>query len=177
MVAITRLLREHIIESVQAMCTDVAAFPQKVFHFPIGRTACEFVEYPAAQLDAIPATTVESFAGVGYPFSITAIRAGDVVLYIGAGIGTDALIVALLTDQSGQIYALDMTLTMLDKFKNIARKAAVDHIEIIAADEETFPLPMASFDVVSSNGVLNLVPDKETAIAEIFRALKPGGHV
>lgn len=177
MVAITSLQREHIIESVQAMYTEVATMPEKVFHFPTGRNACEFVGYPASQLDAIPATAVESFAGVGYPFAVEAIKQGDVVLDIGSGSGTDVLIASLLTGSKGKVYALDMTVAMRDKLRDNARQASADNIEPVEAEAENIPLPDDSVDVVTSNGVLNLVPDKKKAFQEIFRVLKPGGRV
>ena len=177
MVAITSLQREHIIESVQAMYTEVATQPDKVFHFPTGRSACEFVGYPASQLDAIPATAVESFAGVGYPFAVEAINTGDVILDIGSGSGTDVLISSLLTGTSGKVYALDMTTAMRNKLQANARKASANNIELVQAEAEDIPLPDASVDVVTSNGVLNLVPSKKKAFEEIFRVLKPGGRV
>ncbi len=177
MVAITSLQREHIIESVQAMYTEVASMPEKVFHFPTGRPACELVGYPALQLDAIPATAVESFAGVGYPFAVDAIKNGHVILDIGSGSGTDVLISSLLTGPEGKVYALDMTAAMREKLQANAEKASAANIEIIAAEAEDIPLPSASVDVVTSNGVLNLVPDKKKSFQEIFRVLKPGGRV
>lgn len=176
MVAITSMQREHIIESVQAMYTEVASAPDRVFHFPTGRAACEFVGYPAAQIDAVPATAVESFAGVGYPFAVEAIHKGDVVLDIGSGSGTDALIAALLTGRAGKVYALDMTSAMRDKLRSNAKKASADNVEIIEAEAEDIPLRDNCVDVVTSNGVLNLVPDKRKAFGEIFRVLKPGGR-
>jgi len=177
MVAITSLQREHIIASVKEMYTEVASKPEKVFHFPTGRPACEFVGYPAAQLDSIPKTAVESFAGVGYPFAVDAIKQGDTILDIGSGSGTDVLISSLLTGPSGKVYALDMTSAMRDKLKQNAEMASAGNIEIVAAEAENIPVPDASVDVVTSNGVLNLVPDKKKAFQEIFRILKPGGRV
>ncbi len=177
MVAITSLQREHILESVRMMYTDVAENPAKEFHFPTGRPACEFVGYPKTQLDAIPATAAESFAGVGYPFAVDAIRQGNTVLDIGSGSGTDVLIASLLTGDSGKCYALDMTHAMREKLKANAARAGRRNIEVLEGEAEAIPLPDASVDVVTSNGVLNLVPNKKNAFAEIFRVLKPGGRV
>lgn len=177
MVAITSFQREHIIEAVQLMYTEVASRPEKVFHFPTGRPACEFVGYPASRLDAIPATAVESFAGVGYPFAVEAIKKGDVVLDIGSGSGTDVLIASQLTGADGKVYALDMTSAMQEKLQGNAEKASANNITSLSGEAESIPLPDQSVDVVTSNGVLNLVPDKKKAFQEIFRVLKPGGRV
>lgn len=177
MVAITSLQRDHIIDSVKMMYTEVASYPEKVFHFPTGRKACEFVGYPAEQLDAIPSTASESFAGVGYPFAVEAIKDGDTVLDIGSGSGTDVLISALLAGPGGKVYGLDMTQAMRDKLTDNAHKANLTNVELIEAEAEYIPLPDNSVDVVTSNGVLNLVPNKKKAFEEIFRVLKPGGRV
>lgn len=177
MVAITSLDKEHIKKSVQAMYTEVAQQPEKVFHFPTGRKACEFVGYPAHQLDAIPATAAESFAGVGYPFATDVIKSGDTILDIGSGSGTDVLISAQLTGESGKVYGLDMTQAMRDKLKSNSDKAGLHNIELIEAEADHIPLPDESVDVVTSNGVLNLIINKQQAFEEIYRVLKPGGRI
>lgn len=177
MVAIVSNKREFILKAVADMYTDVARHPLKGFHFPTGRLACLFVGYPAAQLDRVPATAVESFAGVGYPFAVGAIREGDTVLDIGSGSGTDSLIASLLAGGSGKVYGLDLTEAMLEKFRgNIAAMGALN-VAPIAGNAEEIPLPDAAVDVVTSNGVLNLVPDKPKAFREIARVLKPGGRL
>lgn len=177
MVAIVSNKKEFIFKAVAEMYTDVASHPGKVFHFPTGRLACLFVGYPAAQLDRVPATATESFAGVGYPFAAGVIRAGDVVLDIGSGAGTDALIASTLTGPRGKVYGLDMTAAMLDKLRRNIALMGCENVEPIRGNAEEIPLPDASIDVVTSNGVLNLVPDKPRAFAEIARVLKPGGRV
>lgn len=177
MVAITDTRKESIFKAVSAMYTDVAMCPARAFHFPTGRPACEFVGYPKEQLDAIPATAYESFAGVGYPFAGGAIRAGDRVLDIGSGSGTDVLIASLLVGHAGKVCGLDMTAAMLDKARTNAAKMGAGNVEFVEGNAEQIPLPDASVDVVTSNGVLNLVPDKPKAFREIFRVLRPGGKI
>lgn len=177
MVAITSFKREDIFKAVKKMYTEVATKPETGFHFPTGRPACEFLGYPAEQLDAIPATAVESFAGVGYPFRCNVIKEGDEVLDIGAGAGTDALIASLLTGPTGKVYGLDMTNAMQDKLARNAQMQGADNVVPIKGNAEEIPLEDASVDVVTSNGVLNLVPDKRIAFAELYRVLKPGGHI
>lgn len=177
MVAILSDNREFIIQAVKDMYTDVAGHPEREFHFPTGRSACDFVGYPADELDAIPATAVESFAGVGYPHNSGFIAAGDIVLDIGSGSGTDALIAALKVGSKGKVYGLDMTEAMLIKLRDNIASAGFDNVEPLEGNAEEIPLPDESVDVVTSNGVLNLVPDKARAFREIARVLKPGGRV
>jgi len=177
MVAILSNQREVIFGAVRQMYTEVAVAPEREFHFPTGRRACEFVGYPAGQLDALPVKAVESFAGVGYPFAADVIRMGDVVLDIGSGSGTDALIAVHLAGPRGRVIGLDLTEAMRDKLRVIAAGAGAANLEVLAGNAEAIPLPNASVDVVTSNGVLNLVPDKSLAFQEIARVLRPGGRL
>ena len=176
MVAILSNQREVILDAVRGMYTAVATTPERGFHFPTGRPACEFVGYPAEQLDAIPAAAVESFAGVGYPFAASVIQPGDVVLDVGSGSGTDVMIASRLVGPRGRVYALDMTPAMRDKLRACLERAGCRNVTIVEGNAEDIPLPEAAVDVVTSNGVINLVPDKAAAIAEIRRVLRPGGH-
>jgi SAM-dependent methyltransferase len=169
--------KEFIFKAVDEMYTNVASRPDAVFHFPTGRSACLFVGYPANRLDGLPAEAIESFAGVGYPFAADVIRPGDTVLDIGSGSGTDALIAATLTGENGVVYGLDMTRAMREKLLRIVAATKIGHVRVIEGNAEHLPLPDASIDVVTSNGVLNLVPDKPAAFSEIARVLKPGGRL
>jgi SAM-dependent methyltransferase len=177
MVAFVSLKREAIQRAVRDMYTAVAEAPQQRFHFPTGRAACEALGYPHDVLDDLPRTALESFAGVGYPFAAEAIRAGDHVLDLGSGSGTDALICARLVGPRGRVYGLDITPGMREKLRSTAAERGVANLEILEGDAEAIPLPDACVDVVTSNGVLNLVPDKPRAFAEIHRVLKPGGRL
>jgi arsenite methyltransferase len=177
MVAILSDQREVILDAVRQMYTAVARSPELGFHFPTGRSACEYVGYPAEDLDALPASSVESFAGVGYPFAAGAIGPGEVVLDVGSGSGTDVLIASRRVGARGKVFALDMTAAMRDKLRANLVKAAVTNVEILDGNAEDIPLPDVSVHIVTSNGVLNLVPDKARAVAEIYRVLRPGGRV
>lgn len=177
MVAVLSNDRAFIISAVKEMYTDVAGHPEKEFHFPTGRAACLFVGYPEAELDSIPETAVESFAGVGYPHRSGFIRPGDTVLDIGSGSGTDALIAGLKVGADGRVIGLDMTDAMLAKFSDNISRMGARNVEPLEGNAEDIPLPDASVDVVTSNGVLNLVPDKPKAFREIARVLRPGGRV
>jgi len=170
-------LRRRIFGAVQEMYAEVAACPAKGFHFPVGRPACEYVGYPTAELDSIPSTAVESFAGVGYPFDVNVIRKGDTVCDIGSGAGTDILIAALKTGPTGKVYGIDFTDAMLEKAAENIRMAGLDNVSVIKGEAESIPLPDSCVDVVTTNGVLNLVPDKSIAIQEIRRILKYGGSI
>jgi arsenite methyltransferase len=177
MVVVTENHRDIIFGAVQAMYTDVATRPEQEFHFPTGRRACELVGYPAEELDALPQAAVESFAGVGYPFAAGGIRPGDTVLDIGSGSGTDVLIAARRVGSEGEVIGLDMTEAMRRKLARTAGEMGATNVRVLEGNAEEIPLPDASVDVVTSNGVLNLVPEKEAAVREIARVLKPGGRV
>jgi SAM-dependent methyltransferase len=175
MVAIAGFDKKQILVAVQQMYTDVANLPEKQFHFPTGRSACLFAGYPEKWLDKLLPSAVESFAGVGFPFRADIIEVGDRVLDIGAGAGTDTLTAARLVGPQGRVFALDMTPAMLAKLRKNIGLANASNVEVIEGNAEAIALPDASVDVVTSNGVLNLVPDKPKAFAEIFRVLRPGG--
>ena len=177
MVYINGAKRELIFDAIRAMYTDVAEHPARGYHVPIGPAACTLVGYPATQLAQLPPSAVESFAGVGYPFAANVIRPGDTVLDIGSGSGTDVLLAALAVGPAGHVIGLDLTAAMLAKLEAIVSAAGVQNVRTLAGNAEQIPLPNASVDVVTSNGVLNLVPDKRAAFAEIHRVLKPGGRL
>jgi SAM-dependent methyltransferase len=177
MVVVSSIQRDVILDAVQAMYTALATSPEQDFHFPSGRRACEYLGYPAALLDALPPAAVESFAGVGYPFAASVIAQGDVVLDIGSGSGTDALIASRLVGPSGKVVALDVTDAMRRKLETNAVQAGVTNIEVLSGNAEDIPVPDGSVSVVTTNGVINLVPDKAAAIAEMYRVLRPGGRV
>ena len=177
MVAIFGEKKEFIFKAVEQMYTDVATQPGRTFHFPTGRLACLFVGYPADVLDRLPASATESFAGVGYPFAASTIQNGDTVLDIGSGSGTDTLIASSLAGEAGTVYGLDLTPAMRQKLLQNAREMNATNVHVLEGNAERIPLPDASVDVVTSNGVLNLVPDKPAAFREIVRVLKPAGRL
>lgn len=176
MVAILGFSREKVMNAVKEMYTAVATSPRQRFHFPVGRQACRAVGYPESLLEGLPEEALESFAGVGYPFRAAAIRPGDTVLDVGAGSGTDALIAARLAGPQGKVYALDTTPAMSAKLRTLVSRLGVSNLEVLEGDAESIPLADASVDVVTSNGMLNLVPDKLKAVREIRRVLRPGGR-
>jgi len=166
-----------VTKAVQNLYSQVAREPRKEYHFPLGLEALRFVGYPEDDLARLPETALESFAGVGYPFATASVGPGDTVLDIGSGSGTDVLYASLKVGPRGQVIGLDLTPAMIEKARaNIARIGA-QNVRILEGNATKIPLPDASVDVATSNGVLNLVPDKPAAFREIFRVLKPGGRL
>lgn len=166
-----------VTKAVQALYTEVATRPDKAYHFPLGMEALRHVGYPEEDLAKLPATAKESFAGVGFPHAANAMKPGDTVLDIGSGSGTDALFASLKVGPTGKVYGLDITPAMIAKARANIAAAGAKNVEILEGDATKIPLPDASVDVVTSNGVLNLVPNKAAAFREIFRVLRPGGRL
>lgn len=177
MAAIFGFSPDKIIAAVKDMYTAVATAPGAPYHFPVGRDACRLLGYPDDMLGELPEAALESFAGVGYPFRSGSIRPGDAVLDVGSGSGTDALIASRFVGPQGRVWALDMTPAMIAKLRELVARQGIRNIEVIEGSAEQIPLADASVDVITSNGVLNLVPDKRRAVAEMFRVLRPGGRL
>lgn len=173
----TTLDETSILGAVQEMYDDVATNPTKEFHFPTGRRACRYVGYSDEEIDALPDRAVESFAGVGNPFLAEAIEPGDTVVDVGSGSGVDVLVAALKTGPSGIVYGIDMTPAMIAKAERILDAADAQHVRLREGRADDLPLEDASVDVVTSNGVFNLVPDKAAAFREAARVLRSGGRL
>jgi arsenite methyltransferase len=157
--------------------TDVSTKPQQEQIFPTGRSWARELGYPEPQLSRVPDATVESFAGVANHWTLGRIEPGDVVLDLGCGAGTDLLIAAQMTGRSGRAIGVDMTPAMLERARASAAAMGLSNVELHETLIEALPLEDASVDVVISNGVLDLVPDKETVLDEIDRVLRPGGRL
>jgi arsenite methyltransferase len=168
-----RILRDEI----RREYTDVAAEPERGYHFNTGLDAARAIGYDEDLLEGIPDIAVESFAGTGNPFSLGEIGQGDRVLDVGSGSGTDSLIAARMTGPTGQVLGVEMTPAMLEKARTAASEAGLEHVEFHEGYAEALPVPDAWADVIISNGVLNLAPDKSRVLAEFNRVLKPGGRL
>jgi len=163
---------------VQAMYSKVAASPEGEYHFHRGpQYAATMLGYDAAELAALPATVTSSFAGVGNPHAIDRIPAAATVVDIGCGAGMDLLLAAQRTGPRGSAVGVDMTEAMRRRAADGAAACGLTNVEIRSGDATRLPVDDRSVDVVISNGVLNLVPQKERAVAEIARVLKSGGRV
>ena len=168
---------DELHREVQIKYADVALTPTKKFHFHTGRPLAERLGYPEETLDALPEECVESLAGVGNPFSLGEIRPGEAVVDVGSGAGFDSLVAGRMVGPTGSVTGVDMTPEMLRKARDNARLMGASQVSFREGLVERLPLEDGCADVVISNGVVNLVPDKEAAAREIFRVLKPGGRL
>jgi arsenite methyltransferase len=164
-------------QEIRKTYTDVSAEQEREFIFPTGRSWARELGYPEAELVRVPAASVESFAGVANHWTLGAIEPGAVVLDLGCGAGTDLLIAAQMTGAAGRAIGVDMTPAMLDRARASARAMGLENVELHEALIESLPLEDESVDVVISNGVIDLVPDKDAVFAEIDRVLRPGGRL
>jgi arsenite methyltransferase len=163
---------------VSKVYSRVANDPNGDFHFHRGPAyAAQFLGYDPVELAALPAECTASFAGIANPHAIAPIVPGETVLDIGCGAGTDLLLAARRVGPGGQAIGVDMTEAMRDRARVSAAAAGLPNVEVHQADATALPLPDVSVDVVISNGVLNLVPEKEKAFIEIRRVLRPGGRL
>ncbi|HUW04464.1 MAG TPA: methyltransferase domain-containing protein [Acidimicrobiales bacterium] len=164
-------LRDHVRDKYRKVAVD----PGGSYHFHTGRRAASHLGYDAAVVDSLPDQAVESFAGVGNPFVLRALRSGERVIDVGSGGGFDTFIAAQQVGPEGRVIGVDMTQEMIDKSRAAAETLGFDHVEIREGYIEELPVEDGWADTVISNGVINLCPDKKQAFAEIFRALRPGG--
>lgn len=162
---------------IQNKYSVVATDPGKGFHFHTGRPLAAMLHYPEERVNKLPESTVGSFAGVGNPLAMGDLPQGATVVDVGSGAGFDSLLAALQVGHTGRVVGIDMTDQMLARARDGARQLGLTNVEFRKGLAEELPVPDAFADVVISNGVLNLVPDKERAYREIYRILKPGGII
>jgi SAM-dependent methyltransferase len=164
-------------EEIRKTYTDVSTDADQDFIFPTGRAWAEELGYPQPELSHIPEATVESFAGVANHWLLGRIESGSVVLDLGCGAGTDLLVAAQMTGPEGRVIGVDMTPSMLERAATSAREMGLANVELHESLIESLPLEDGSVDVVISNGVIDLVPDKDAVFDEIDRVLRPGGRL
>jgi arsenite methyltransferase len=155
---------------------SVSEEPSRDFIFPTGRAWAEDLRYPA-ELAGVPDAAVESFAGVANPWELGRLAPGERVLDLGSGAGTDSLIAAQMVGEQGHVTGIDMTPEMLVKARAAAAEMGAGNVEFVESEAERLPFPDQSFDVVISNGVIDLIPDKDAVFAELYRVLAPGGRL
>jgi SAM-dependent methyltransferase len=167
---------EVLKSEIKKTYASVSQEPEKDFIFPTGPPWAEDLGYPG-ELENVPETAVGSFAGVANPWQLGRLAPGERVLDIGSGAGTDSLVAAQMVGEQGHVTGIDMTPEMLTKARGAAGEMGAANVEFVESEAEQLPFSDASFDVVISNGVIDLIPDKDAVFAEISRVLRPGGRI
>lgn len=168
---------QELEQRVKDMYREVAEEPEKEFHFETGRALAERLGYPSDLLDAIPAPSIDSFAGVGYYFDLAAIQPGETVVDLGSGSGMDSFLAARHVGDDGRVIGIDMTDAQLEKATRLARESGVENVDFRHGYIEEPPVEAGVADVVISNGVINLSPEKTRVFAAAARVLRPGGRL
>ena len=167
---------ELLKSEIKKTYASVSDEPAKEFVFPTGRAWAEDLGYPD-ELANVPESAVESFAGVANPWQLGRLSPGQSVLDLGSGAGTDSLIAAQMVAPDGQVQGIDMTPQMLAKARTAAAEMGLSNVVFLEGEAEHLPFPDAQFDVVISNGVIDLIPDKDAVFGELQRVLAPGGRL
>jgi len=170
--------RERLKAEVRATYAQVAQNPEGDFHFHRGpKYAAEFLGYDLAELRALPATATAPFAGVGNPFLMEQLPDGATVIDLGSGAGMDCLLAGRRVGSAGRVIGIDMTDAMLDRARRGAAEARLAQVRFEKADITALPVQPESVDIVISNGVINLLPDKTGVFSELYRVVRPGGRL
>lgn len=168
---------ELLRSEIQRTYAAVSGEPDRDFMFPTGRAWAQDLSYPAELLERVPEMSCESFAGVANPFALGSLGDGEEVLDVGCGAGMDTLIAAQMVGPTGSVTGIDMTPEMTAKARRSVAEMGLDTVTIIEGSAERLPFADASFDVVISNGVIDLIPEKDAAFSEIVRVLRPAGRI
>lgn len=167
---------DAIQEAVRTRYAEVAHTAVGKFAYPTGRAGAVGLGYDLSSLVDTPDDMLESFCGVGNPFLLGAYQPGDVGLAVGCGAGFDGLVASRYVGPTGRVYGVDLTPAVVQHAQEHLRRVGVDQARAVLAGVEALPFPEATFDVVTSNGVLNLSPLKDKSLQEICRVLKPNGR-
>jgi len=168
---------EELRFAIQEEYDEVAANPDRGFHFHTGRPLAAILGYQDDWLTGIPERSIESFAGTGNPFSLGELQPGENVVDVGSGAGIDSLIAARMVAPKGRVIGVDMTPSMLKKARAAQAEAEIENAEFRQGYGETLPVEGDWADVIISNGVLNLMPDKSAGLSEMARVLNPDGRL
>jgi arsenite methyltransferase len=169
--------KDRIEVGIRGKYVKVAQSPEGHFKYPTGRAGLETLKYDSALIQLLPEAVAASYCGVGNPFSLGEIREGESILDIGCGAGVDAILAAMIVGPSGKVVGIDMVPEMLERAKANLQMTDLNNLTFIEDSAENLNFPDNTFDVVISSGVINLIPDKESALTEIIRVLKPGGRL
>ena len=168
---------DQLRRAIRTEYAQVAADPAQGFHFHTGRRLASILGYDPAWLDGVPEESIASFAGTGNPFSLGPLGPGDRVVDVGCGAGIDSLIAARMVGSAGEVIGVDMTPGMLARARGSAARGGCSNVRFHEGLAESLPVEDGWADVVISNGVLNLFPDKFAGLQEMARVLKPGGRL
>jgi SAM-dependent methyltransferase len=169
--------REVLEAQVQDMYRQVARGEDAQLHFAVGRGLALRVGYPSELLDSIPEEALASFAGVGYHLDLAKLSPGEHVLDLGSGSGTDVFCAAVQVGPTGRVAGVDFTDEQIEKATRLRDRDGFTQVEFAEASIDALPFEDATFDVVISNGVINLSPIKQKVFAEAARVLRPGGRL
>lgn len=169
--------KQTIQKGIRQKYAKVAVSPEGLFKYPTGRAALKILRYDPQIISTLPEEALDSYCGVGNPFSLGPIHPGESILDIGCGGGLDSLVAALLAGPSVNVVGIDLSPEMIRRAKNNLQKMNLTHVIFQAYSGERIPFPDATFDVVLSNGVFNLIPDKLLALKEVHRVLKIDGRL
>ncbi len=168
---------KEIRNAIRNKYAEVSISSEGKFQYPTGKDGANALGYDSAVIQSIDQKCLESFCGVGNPFSLGKIRAGAAVLDFGCGAGFDLIVASRLVGERGLVCGVDLTVEMVAQAKANLARAGIENVEIRKVDSENIPYADNAFDVVISNGVINLSPCKQICFREIYRVLKPGGKV
>jgi SAM-dependent methyltransferase len=169
--------KKRIEKSIRGKYANVAKSPEGLFKYPTGLAGLKELKYDSEIIQALPEAVGASYCGVGNPFILGPIREGEAVLDIGCGAGVDTIVGATMVGPTGTVTGIDLVPEMLAKAKENAQMMGLKNVTFVETSAEKIPFPDADFDVVISNGVFNLIPDKVRALAEAIRVLKPSGRL
>ncbi len=174
---ITKEDLEKIKAGIREKYIKVAKSPEGQFKYPTGKKGLNVLHYDKSLIDKLPDAVASSYCGVGNPFSLGKINVGEQVLDIGCGAGVDTILASMMTGPTGNVIGVDIVPEMLQQAETNLTMTGQKNVSFKKVSGEKLPYPGDTFDVVISNGVINLIPDKETALTEIIRVLKPGGRL
>ena len=164
-------------EGIRDKFSKVAISPEGLFKYPTGRKGLEKLEYEEAMIEQLPEEVISSYCGVGNPFSLGEIHLGEMVLDVGCGAGVDAIIAGLMVGPDGSVEGVDIVSEIIARAEKNLKLTNLNNVKFNTITGEKLPFGDSTFDVIISNGVINLIPDKEAILKEILRVLKPAGRL
>jgi SAM-dependent methyltransferase len=169
--------QDQIKVEIQQRFAKLALSPKEEKKFPVGPASAKRLGYDANEIDSLPGSVTESFAGVGNPLALGELRPGQTVLDLGCGAGLDSILAARKVGPTGKVIGIDFVAEMVEKASRIAEAVGVTNAEFHQGEADALPMEDGSVDVVISNGVFNLCLDKPKVLAEVYRVLRPGGRI